>query len=254
MKTIKAFKNSDRKLIENISLINSKPLVRNSLSPNLFILDNNNDLAIYYKRENKKQPKKVGYFNELKKKNLVHKRLKILRINSYMSNSLTESKVKLAKDTFKTFFYGIADKNLIFAKILRPIKGGFFIFCNTGVIGFIHKKELKKLSSPFAKILKKRKNIYSKYLKRAKHDILKLIKYSFFVKVRNVQYKMPYIKRSQKYFIPKNPGYLNFTFQLSTLIPSKKKKINFLYKKNKKLYKKRRKSKNLTKIYAKKKH
>lgn len=218
----------NKQLLKNLLLNNNTKLVtRQNLSKNLFIVDNNNELNILFK---KKEDTREGKSEYLSLQNLKHKRLKYMSINAYIANNITP------KNSNKvTAFYNLFKQKKTCLKIIKSIRGGYLVLSSEGIVGFIYRRD-------FLKAIK-----MMHYVEKTKHKDLHKIcgllnpnkNYSLFnfeAKIKKLKFFLPRIKVSRKYFIPKHSGRISITFTPCIDIKNKPilKEINKNRKKKKK--------------------
>lgn len=199
---------------ENLTIVNnihiadtSKSLIRATIAKNVFLADFNNNVHVIF---NKKKPA-IGTFENSTYRTLTHKRLKSLRINAYIANNRV-SPVNNQMQALVSLFKSQKKNRPVIARILSPVRGGYFIITARGVIGFIYRKQIKEMSRILRFFTRRRKGLPNYFLYKKQHNMINFAKTNFLVKLIKAKYKLPNLKVSRKYFIPKEPGQFSLTF------------------------------------------
>lgn len=209
------------KNIENKALVKSvivnkkfKSFIRAKLAKNVFIVDNNNDLTILYKKKKRTKKKKAkikanleGSRQILELKTLRHKRLKQLKINAYTGNSLVPR-----KSSRITAYYNLLNETKPFnIRLIKSIRGGYSVISSHGVKGFMYRKDFIR----GVKILSCIERMKLKNLARICAYLIPkktVSSFTFGATLKKLDFFIPRLRMSHKYFIPKYSGKLSATF------------------------------------------
>jgi hypothetical protein len=200
-------------ILKNLLLNNRiKSYIRVCISKQLFILDNNTEFNTLNKLKEKKIIKEgdslSNNLNVLKHKRLNSLILKTNIISNNISN-INNTTLKSLRSVIKT------QKNSIKSlKILKPVKHGFYVISNEGIIGFLHKTEIIKILLLISMYFKKtRLELKDFFFRSGQHRISKTLPINLFGKLNKVKFHVSKIKRSSKYFIPKHSGKFKISYK-----------------------------------------